>query len=227
MPEKVLVFTKVRSTAKSLGAELERRGFVVSTTGSKKKMLALTSTGRVDYLLVDASNDAEKGREFCQQLRERDAYVRIIVVVPGRRKMPLDSADAILTAPLTMRKMLRCMKTLREASPRYLISAADIVLDPKDRIVRRGGQETHLTPKEARLLQLLMEHAGSLVAREDIMRQVWDTEYTGDMRTIDVHVRWLRKKLERTPSTPRYIRTVRGKGYRFEAEVPVEEKTRS
>jgi len=117
-----------------------------------------------------------------------------------------------------MRKVLRRMKTLREALPHYLISVADVTLDPKDRVVRRNNLETHLTPKEARLLQLLMENAGSLVAREDIMKRVWDTEYTGDMRTIDVHVRWLRKKLEPDPSAPRYIRTVRGKGYRFETQ---------
>ena len=221
MPEKILVFTKVRSIAKSLGAELEKRGLVVSTTGSKKKMLALTSAGRADYLLVDASSDVEKGLKFCQQLRERDAYVRIILVVQGRRKVSLDSVDASFVAPITARKVLRRMKALRETSPRYLITVADIVLDPKDRVVRCGDHETHLTPKEARLLQLLMENAGSLVPREEIMRRVWDTEYTGDMRTIDVHVRWLRKKLEPVPSAPRYIRTVRGKGYRFEPETPV------
>ena len=221
MPEKILVFTKVRSVAKSLGAELEKRGFAVSTTGSKKKMLALTATGRADYLLVDASSDVEKGLKFCQQLRERDAYVRIILVVPGRRKVSLDSVDASFVAPITARKVLRRTKMLRETSPRYLITVADIVLDPKDRVVRCGDNETHLTPKEARLLQLLMENAGSLVAREEIMRRVWDTEYTGDMRTIDVHVRWLRKKLEPVPSAPRYIRTVRGKGYRFEPETPL------
>jgi DNA-binding response OmpR family regulator len=97
-----------------------------------------------------------------------------------------------------------------------LITVADIILDPKEKVVRRGHSQMHLTPKEARLLQLLMENAGKLVAREEIMRRVWDTEYTGDMRTIDVHVRWLRKKLEPTPGAPRYICTVRGKGYRFE-----------
>jgi len=218
MSEKILVFTKIRSTAKALDTELEKRGFTVATTGSKKKMLALTSTGRTDFLLVDGSSDAEKGLEFCQQLRQRDAYARIILVVPGRRKMPLDGVDESFVAPITVRKVLRRVKTLREALPRYLITVADVTLNPKDRIVRRDNLETHLTPKEARLLQLLMENAGLLVVREEIMRRVWDTDYTGDMRTIDVHVRWLRKKLEPNPSAPRYIRTVRGQGYRFETD---------
>ena len=217
MPEKILVFTKVRLTAKMLSYELEKRGFAVSTTRSKKRMLAWTSTGRASFLIVDAADGVEEGLKFCKKLRERDKYARIIFALPSQCKLPTNDIDASFVAPITLRKVLYRIKALSETSPPILVRVADVVLYPKDRIVRRGGHDVSLTPKETRLLRLLMLNAGTLVPREEIMKQVWDTDYTGDMRTIDVHIRWLRKKLEPAPSKPMYIRTVRGKGYWFNA----------
>ena len=219
MPEKILVFTKIRLTAKLLSNGLEKRGFVVSTTRSKKRMLAWTSTGRASFLIVDAADGVEEGLEFCKKLRERDEYARIIFAVASRRKLPTNDIDASFVAPITLRKVHHHIRALSKATPRYLTRVADVVLDPKDRVVYRGEHEAHLTPKETRLLRLLMLNAGTLVQREEIMKQVWDTDYTGDMRTIDVHIRWLRKKLEPEPSKPTYIRTVRGEGYWFNASV--------
>lgn len=219
MPEKILVFTKLRLTAKLLNSGLEKRGFTVSTTGSQKRMLAWASAVRADFLVVDASDGTEDWPEFCKKLRRRNEYAHIILAVPSRRKSPTNDIDASFAAPITLRKVLRRIKALSEATPRYLIRVADVVLDPKDRIVYRGEHEAHLTPKETRLLRLLMLNAGTLVPREEIMKKVWDTEYTGDMRTIDVHIRWLRKKIEPAPSKPKYIRTVRREGYWFDASV--------
>lgn len=218
MTAKILVFTKVKPAGKLLVTGLEKRGFTVTTTGSRKKMLAWTSKGWADFLIVDASSNLEDGLDLCRKLRKRDEYARIILVTPNRRELQADEIDASFVAPITLRKVLRRIKILNQEPPRYLISAADVTLDPKDRRVLHNGDAIHLTPKETRLLRLLMLNAGSLVYRKDIMKQVWDTDYTGDMRTIDVHIRWLRKKLEPTPSDPIYIRTVRGKGYWFDTD---------
>ena len=225
MPEKILIFTKVRSTARSLSDGLERRGYAVSTTGSKKKMLSWSSGGRADFVVVDMTESLDKGKEFCQKLREGNEYARIILVVSGRRKVNCEELDALLVAPLTPRKILNRIKELSATAPHYLVQVADVILDPKERLVRRGDHCAALTPKESRLLKLLMQRAGAVVSRQEIMRLVWDTEYLGDTRTIDVHIRWLRKKIEPTPGRPIYIRTLRGRGYCF--EIPEDAQSRN
>jgi DNA-binding response OmpR family regulator len=91
----------------------------------------------------------------------------------------------------------------------------NITVDDLKRNMKRSDRVEHLTPKECRLLHLLMEHADEALSRGTIMKEVWETEYLGDTRTLDVHIRWLREKLEDDPSHPRFIITVRGVGYRF------------
>jgi DNA-binding response OmpR family regulator len=220
MSHKILVFTKDRAVSTSLAEGLEKRGFTVSVTGNKKKMTAWASTGRADFLVIDASNDSEKGLEFCKQLRACNPDVRIIVALPVRRRMQMEEIDAVIVIPLTLRKILYRVTALLQAKPRNLLCVGDVSLDPKNRIVRCRDKETVLTPKAARLLQVLMQHEGEMILREDIMREVWDTDFTGDMRTIDVHISWIRKAIEPVPGDPHYIQTVRGKGYLFSAQPP-------
>ncbi len=93
--------------------------------------------------------------------------------------------------------------------------AAGIVLDVTEREVEAHGEVYHLTPKECRLLEVLMEHAGQTLTREFLMREVWETTFTGDMRTLEVHISWLRAKIEVDRSNPTMIQTVRKVGYRF------------
>jgi DNA-binding response OmpR family regulator len=94
--------------------------------------------------------------------------------------------------------------------------AGDLILDLAERCVVKDGIPTHLTFKECALLEMLMINNGEVLTRKQLMKHVWDTDYLGDTRTLDVHIRWLRKKIEDEPSQPILIRTVRGVGYRFE-----------
>lgn len=86
-------------------------------------------------------------------------------------------------------------------------------LDVKNSILKREGSEVHLTPKETKLMQLLMQNEGKVVSRSDLMQHVWNTEYLGDTRTLDVHICWLRQKIEDNPRIPEMILTRRGQGY--------------
>jgi len=94
--------------------------------------------------------------------------------------------------------------------------AGDLTLDLAGRNVVKNGIPTHLTFKECALLEILIRNNGEVLTRKQLMKHVWDTDYLGDTRTLDVHIRWLRKKIEDDPSQPILIRTVRGVGYRFE-----------
>lgn len=100
------------------------------------------------------------------------------------------------------------------------IEVGDMVLDPARRVVYCSDGQIKLTPKECRLLGALMSNGGNVLSREELMREVWDTDYMGDTRTLDVHIRYLRRKIEKDPSDPSRIITIRGVGYRLEVHHP-------
>jgi two-component system response regulator RegX3 len=106
-------------------------------------------------------------------------------------------------------------KKSRKASPK--LRAGDLTLDIEERCVIKQGVSQHLTFKECALLEIFIRNNGEVLTRKRLMKEVWDTDYLGDTRTLDVHIRWLRIKIEDKPSEPVLIRTVRGVGYRFEA----------
>lgn len=107
--------------------------------------------------------------------------------------------------------------TKRKKSSKRL-QAGDLTLDLDGRCIVKNGVETHLTFKECALLKTFMNNGGEVVSRKRLMKEVWDTDYLGDTRTLDVHIRWLREKIEENPSRPTLLRTVRGVGYRFEVQ---------
>jgi DNA-binding response OmpR family regulator len=121
----------------------------------------------------------------------------------------------VLQMPFTSRRVVnRAVKLLNQREGGFL-QVGELALNLRTRCVHRGKRISRLTPKEAMLLQVFMEHAGQTMTRKDLMAIVWNTDYMGDTRTLDVHVRWLREKIEVDPSNPRYLRTVRGIGYRL------------
>jgi DNA-binding response OmpR family regulator len=106
--------------------------------------------------------------------------------------------------------------SIRKQEAAQRVRAGDLTLDLAERCVIKKGVSTHLTFKECALLEILIRSNGEVLTRKKLMKEVWDTDYLGDTRTLDVHIRWLRKKIEDDPSKPVLIRTVRGVGYRFE-----------
>jgi len=123
------------------------------------------------------------------------------------------TVEAILRAPCTVRQLMERLDRIIEAG-RFL-RFRHFTLDTRTQTILRGGEVHHLTPKLFRLLMLLIRHEGQIAYRKTIMHDVWDTDYMGDTRTLDVHIHWLRRKIEANPAKPQHILTVRGAGYRF------------
>ncbi|NOZ29286.1 MAG: response regulator transcription factor [Chloroflexi bacterium] len=122
-----------------------------------------------------------------------------------------------LRKPFTSRKLIaRVESTLEQHAPKVL-QAGGLVLDPAVRMVQGARGKQKLTPKECDLLAVLMRRAGEVVTRQELMEAIWNTRYVGDTRTLEVHICWLRKKIEADPKKPQYIVTVRGQGYRLNA----------
>jgi two-component system phosphate regulon response regulator PhoB len=165
------------------------------------------------------------GLELCRQLRKAGDATPILVVSArdseADRVLGLEvGADDYLIKPFGMRELVaRCRALLRRsssgASPSKQVVHGNLCLYPEECRVTRDGLDVNLSPKEYRLLELFMQYPRRVWSRDKLLEQVWGHDYFGDSKTVDVHIRWLREKLELNPSAPEHLVTVRGFGYRF------------
>jgi DNA-binding response OmpR family regulator len=138
--------------------------------------------------------------------------------IQNLKKSYLDlGVNAVLATPFTARKLLNRINPLLPIHGRHLLHVGPIRLDWEHKRVNCQGREARLTPRLTRLLKVLMEHPREVVERESLFREVWETAYTGDTRTLDVHISWLRQAIEEDPRNPVLLRTIRGVGYRLDA----------
>lgn len=179
-----------------------------------------------DLVVLDLMLPHINGLDICRLIRHQGNSVPILILsAKGSetdRVLGLEvGADDYLTKPFSMRELVaRCRALLRRQRLSNLplipvLRYKDIVLNPQECRVMVRDQEVNLSPKEFRLLELFMSYTRRVWSREQLLDQVWGPDFVGDSKTVDVHIRWLREKLELDPSHPEYIVTVRGFGYRF------------
>jgi DNA-binding response OmpR family regulator len=199
---------------------LEREGHQVDAVGSGAEAVASALATEHDLLVLDIGLPGLDGMEVCRRLRSERPAVPIIFLTAQRGEMDavrgLDAgADDYVTKPFRMAELLaRVRAHTRRASAEHL-TAGDVVVDVAARRAWRGEEELELSPKEFDLLALLVREAGRVVTRERIMAEVWDENWFGSTKTLDMHVSWLRRKLG-DRDDPRRIVTLRGVGLRFE-----------
>jgi DNA-binding response OmpR family regulator len=206
---------------------LREGGYEVSIAGDGERGLELALEAEPELVVLDIMLPGIDGWEVCRQLRARSTVPILMLTALGEevdRILGLElGADDYLTKPFSTRELLaRISATLRrveldrtQMEQSSELRVGDIHVDLDKRQVFKRGEELHLRYKEFELLSLLMARADEVVPRADLFDKVWGTDWLGDTRTLDVHIRWLREKLEEDPSAPRYILTVRGVGYRF------------
>ena len=215
---KVLLIEKDASTLSSFRPRLEKKGYTVSAVRSRKKALEQVGDDKPDLIILDATSPRLDGGRTCQALRQEVGEVLIILVFEEGRNSGQADADFHLTTPFTFRKLSnrikRAVQSIEQSGE--TLQVGGLVLNLDRRSVSRGQEKHQLTPKELRLLEVFMRNPGRVLSRKFLMKNVWETDYVGDTRTLDVHVRWIREKIEENPSSPLYVRTVRGVGYRFE-----------
>ena len=218
MSLKVFLIGKYVSTLSSLRPSLEKRGYIVSAVSSRKKALEQVGTDKPDLIVVDATSPRLDGGRTCQALRQKVGEVPIILISEEGSNSGQAEADFHLTAPFTFRKLANRIKRAVQSSEQSgkTLQVGGLILNLDRRSVTRGKKKHQLTPKECNLLETFMRNPGKVLSRKFLMKNVWDTDYLGDTRTLDVHVRWIREKIEENPSSPVYLCTVRGVGYRFE-----------
>jgi phosphate regulon transcriptional regulator PhoB len=230
----VLVVDDETSIVSTIGYNLRREGHQVLTASDGVRALEIARREEPDVIVLDLMLPGMDGLDVCRALRRAaSARLRSVPILMLTAKTDeVDKvvglevgADDYVTKPFSMRELLARLKAMLrrsqmeaddEASARPL-SIGEVEVDPAEHRVRRKGKEIALKPKEFELLTFLFRHPGQVFSRDQLLDQVWGHGYVGDHRTVDVHIRWLREKIERDPSQPKLLETVRGVGYRARA----------
>lgn len=212
-----------------LARALQQAGFRASIASDGASGLAMALAEKPDLVVLDVLMPAMDGWAVCRELRQTSAVPILMLTALGEevdRILGLElGADDYLAKPFSTRELIARLKALlrrveldrlpREESSR--LEVGPIRVDLGSRRAYKGEQELTLRYKEFELLALLMSRAGEVVTRAELFDRVWGTDWLGDTRTLDVHVRWLREKIEDDPGNPCFVQTVRGVGYRFTA----------
>lgn len=226
MDAKVLIVEDEAGLVTALRDRLRKEGYAVSIAKDGVQGLDLATRERFDLILLDLMLPGQSGLVVCQKLRQQGSNTPILMLTARRQTMDKvvglrTGADDYLTKPFKMAELLaRIDALLRRAgrggekkSDRYEFGKVQIDLRKTE--VTREGHLVTLSAKEFQLLRYFVEHQGTTVSRETLLHEVWGYDTTPSTRTVDVHVAWLRQKLEEDPKSPQLIHTVVGLGYKF------------
>lgn len=222
---KVLIVEDEQAIVEILQFNLQREGYETLTAMDGETGLSLGRSADPDLILLDVMLPGLTGFEICAKLREEGHTVPILMLTAkgeeSDKVFGLEvGADDYITKPFSMRELLARVKanirrTGMAVNPAAATAVGALVMDESAYTVLKNGRPVDLTQKEFELLRLLMSTPGHVYTREDLMKKVWNYDYIGDTRTVDVMTRRLREKIEDDPANPAYIMTKRGIGYYF------------
>jgi DNA-binding response OmpR family regulator len=206
-----------RAEGPSFIPNLRKKGYTVEIVSTGDAALNRLMRIDPDLAVVNAASLRTSGKRICRSLRDRMNGLPIVLIASEGQPAPSDScANVVLTLPFTYRKLLNRIVPLLPGDGTHMLHVGPIRLDVEHKRVRCQGREARLTPRLVHILRILMQHPGEVLDRGVLFRQVWDTQYTVDMRTLDVHLSWLRRALEQDPRNPQFLKTIRGVGYRLD-----------
>jgi two-component system response regulator RegX3 len=224
----VLVVEDEESFVEALVVGLKREGFRVKIARDGLEALEVFDASRPDLVLLDVMLPRMSGVDVCREIRNKS---RVPIVMVTAKASEIDTvvglevgADDYVTKPYRLRELVARMRAVLRRAPKddellssgEVLEVGDVRLDPERHEVVVRGSEIALPLKEFELLELLLDNAGRVLTRETLIDRVWGPHYVGDTKTLDVHVKRLRSKVEDDPSQPTRITTIRGLGYRYE-----------
>lgn len=221
MPKEILIIEDEGTIAGLLTRSLTQKGYAVAVLDCQQAFPD-TQKHRPNLVLLDAPSDQVLAQALCQHIRSTQACP-LIMLTDSSSSIPVTDGIECLPKPVDFVALLAAAEaSLKPNKPARLrssriIRSGDLILDSKTRLLTKGDKHYRLTPKEFLLLRLFMTRPGQILTHKLILREVWNTEYDGDIRTLHVHISWLRTKIEAVPHRAELLRTVRGVGYRFDS----------
>jgi len=228
MEKKVLVVDDEKLIVKGIRFSLEQEGMEVDCAYDGEEALKMVKEKEYDMIILDVMLPKLTGFEVCQQIREFSSVPIMMLTAKGEdmdKILGLDyGADDYLSKPFNILEvkarikaiMRRTEKKAAAETKSKIVEVGDLILDCEGRRVSIAGKEINLTAKEFDMLELLVFNENKVYSRENLLNIVWGYEYPGDVRTVDVHIRRLREKIEINPSEPKYVHTKWGVGYYFQ-----------
>jgi DNA-binding response OmpR family regulator len=217
MKAKILWIEGKRAHSPSFVPTLRKKNFLIEIVPNGSEALERVVEMAPDLVVVNAASLRTNGKRICRSLRSTANGLPIILIVTPEQNLTSEpSVNELLTLPFTSRKLLNRIAPFLPGNGENVLRAGAISLDLQKKQVSCEGRDARLTPRLAKILQILMLHKGVVVEREQLFRNVWNTQYTLDTRTLDVHISWLRQAIEEDPRNPRFLKTIRKVGYRLD-----------
>jgi DNA-binding response OmpR family regulator len=217
MQARILWIEGRRADGPSFIPNLRKKGYLVETVSTGNEALTCLLEFDPDLVVLHAASMRSNGKRICRSIHERANTLPIVVIANPQTQFEKGTdASVVLVPPFTTRKLINRIAPLLPGDSDSLLHIGPIRLDLERKRVRCQGKEARLTPRMAHLLEIFMRHPGEVLEREKLFREIWNTEYIGDTRTLDVHISWLREAIEEDPHKPRFLKTIRGVGYRLD-----------
>ncbi len=214
----VLIVANDKTAVTSYASFFGKKEYSVLTAHSGRQAIAQAKSHHLDAIIVDSTSLRLDFKSLYRKLKRASYAPLVLIALPNAKVDGAATAAGIVTKPVVGKKLVARVKVAIDAQPPRTLSAGKLSLDLQKHKLTRGSKTFSLTPKEFVLLKILMERVGQVISRKTLMKEVWETEYLGDTRTLDVHVRWVREKIEENPSKPQRLITVRGEGYKIQNE---------
>ena len=221
MKNRLLLIEGKRVDRPSYMAGLSKKGYIVESAPNGATALAMVKNTPPKAVVVDAASMRTSGTRICSALKREASHVPVILIIAEEQKnFAKDCADVILRLPFTVQKLLNRLRPFMSVNDNKKLACGPITLDMKERWVYCGEQRERLTPRLFTLMETFLRRPGEVITREELFKKLWETDYVGDTRSLDVHISWLRRAICPDPKKPKYIKTERGIGYRLDIEKP-------
>ena len=212
----ILVIEGRHAEIPSFATDLQKKGFDIRSFQNGGQAVSKIKQINPSLVVINAASLRSTGIRICLSVRKKEPKLPIILILETEKTVDKDLAESVLALPFTVQKLVNRIKALLPSDGKNVVTAGPIQLDLEHKRVRCLSKSAKLTPRLITLLQILMEKHGEVVEREALFKKVWETNYTGDTRTLDVHISWLRRAIEIDPNNPKFLKTIRGVGYRLD-----------
>jgi len=212
----ILIIEGRHAEIPSFASDLQKKGFDILPVQSGTQAISKIKQSNASLVVINAASLRSTGIRICSSIRKKGPNLPIILILEKDKPVSKELADVVLALPFTVQKLVNRIKALMPSDGKNVVTAGPIQLDLEHKRVKCLSKSTKLTPRLITLLSILMEKHGEVVEREALFKKVWETNYTGDTRTLDVHISWLRRAIELDPNNPKFLKTIRGVGYRLD-----------